>query len=395
MTADAPAELVLSTGPAANGGSCVARHDGRVVFVRYALPGERVRVRLTAQRGSYWNADTVEVLEASPDRIDSLCPVAGMDGAGCCDLAFVNPVAARVLKGQVVANQLVRLGDYTWQGIAEPVGAGDAGGWRTRVRLGVGPDGRAGLHRYHSSELITDLRCAQLPDGMLDGLDEWRWHVGEQVLVAVDDDGIRHTGTTARGRRRAAVADGSGSCTQRVGRWVWKLPLTAFWQSHRDAPAVYSDVVRQSAQDCAGARAWDLYGGVGLFAAALADAVGEGGEVCTVDTSGEAAAAARAALSDFSGLQTVSASVRNFLAAAPDVADIAVLDPPRSGAGREVIGLLAAAGVARLVHFGCEVAAFARDVALYRSHGYRVETIRVFDAFPLTHHVECVAVLSR
>ena len=105
-----PVELTLTTGPPANGGSCVARHEGRVVFVRYALPAERVRVRVVADHGSYWHADVVEVLEASPDRVDSLCPIAGVDGAGCCDLAFAAPEAARRLKGAVVANQLARAG---------------------------------------------------------------------------------------------------------------------------------------------------------------------------------------------------------------------------------------------------------------------------------------------
>ena len=395
MTIAAPAELVLSTGPAANGGSCVARHDGRVVFVRYALPGERVRVRLTAQKGSYWHADAVEVLEASPDRIDPLCPVAGVDGAGCCDLAFVEPGAARLLKAEVVANQLARLGDYTWAGVAEPVGSGDPCGWRTRVRLGVGPDGRPGLHRYHSNDLVTDLRCGQLPEGMLAGLDVARWRGCEQIHVAIDDDGTRLVGTTARGRRGVKVTEGPGECVQRVGRWIWTLPLNAFWQSHRDSPELYSALVRDAAQGCEGARAWDLFGGAGLFAAALADAVGERGEVSTVDTSRAASSAAKTALADVPGLQVISQSVRQFLTAQSVGADIAVLDPPRAGAGREVITALAGAGVSRVVHFGCEVAAFARDVGLYREHGYRVETIRVFDAFPLTHHVECVVVLTR
>ncbi|MDT5204831.1 MAG: hypothetical protein QOD34_1467, partial [Mycobacterium sp.] len=96
-------ELTLTVGAPANGGSCVARHDGRVVFVRYALPGELVRVRVTADRGSYWHAETVEVLEPSADRAASLCPIAGIDGAGCCDLAFVEPSAARALKAEVVS----------------------------------------------------------------------------------------------------------------------------------------------------------------------------------------------------------------------------------------------------------------------------------------------------
>ena len=116
------AELTLTVGAPANGGSCVARHDGRVVFVRYALPGEVVRAHVTDERGSFWHAEAIEVLEPSGDRIDPLCPIAGVDGAGCCDLSFATPEATRRLKGDVVANQLERLGGHTWEGAAEEVG---------------------------------------------------------------------------------------------------------------------------------------------------------------------------------------------------------------------------------------------------------------------------------
>lgn len=383
----------LTTGPAANGGSCVARHDGRVVFVRYALPGERVLARVTSERGSYWHADAVEILEPSDDRIAPLCPTAGADGAGCCDMAFAEPAAVRRIKGQVVANQLVRLGDFRWDGVAEPVGAGGATGWRTRVRLDVGPDGRAGLHRYHSAELVTDIRCAQLPAGLLDGLDGPRWHSGDAVHVVLDDDHRRHVLTT--GGERRDVVEGSRESVQRVGERIWRIPVTGFWQSHRDAAQTYSDLVRQWADGSGARRAWDLYGGAGLFAAALAETMGERGRVLSVDTARSASAAARAALADLPTVKVVSGAVRGFLAGQARGADIAVLDPPRAGAGRAVIDLLAGAGVPRVIHIGCEAAAFARDIGLYRGHGYRVQDIRVFDAFPLTHHVECVALLTR
>jgi tRNA/tmRNA/rRNA uracil-C5-methylase (TrmA/RlmC/RlmD family) len=391
-----PADLLeLRTESAANGGSCVARHDGRVVFVRYALPGEWVRARVTSERGSYWHAEVVEVLEASPDRIESLCPIAGVDGAGCCDLAFADPAALRVIKGQVITNQLARLGDYSWEGVAEPVGDGESLGWRTRVRLDTDADGRAGFHRYHSPEVVTDLRCGQLPEGMLEGLAERRWTPGDHVHVVLDDDGRRHVATTSRARRGQTAVEGSATAVQRAGGRTWRLPVSAFWQSHRDAPALYSALVTQWAQGATGRRAWDLYGGAGLFAAALADAVGEGGSVLSVDTSRAASAAARSALADCAGIEVISESVRRFLATRPEPAELAVLDPPRAGAGREVIESLAAAGVPRVIHFGCEAAAFARDVGLYRRAGYQVEQIRVFDAFPLTHHIECIALLTR
>jgi tRNA/tmRNA/rRNA uracil-C5-methylase (TrmA/RlmC/RlmD family) len=396
-------ELTLVTGPPANGGSCVAHHEGRVVFVRYALPGERVRVRITSERDSYWHAEVVEVIEPSDDRVASLCPIAGVDGAGCCDLAFAAPAAARSLKAEVVANQLSRLGGYDWSGPeagAEELSP-DAGptGWRTRVRLEVGEDCRPGFHRYHSDELVTDLRCAQLPPGMLDGLSEADWPPHAQLHVAVDDDGERHVVCTLRQGKRTetTVVEGGYEAVQRVGARSWRVPVTAFWQAHRDAARVYSGLVAEWAQPSAGMIVWDLYGGAGVFAAALGEAVGESGRVLTVDTSRSATRAARAALVDLPQVDVVTDSVRRALtaqrASAPK-ADVAVLDPPRAGAGREIIDLLAAARVPRVVHIGCEAASFARDIGLYRAHGYAVEKIKVFDAFPLTHHTESVALLT-
>ena len=395
-------ELTLSAGPPANGGSCVARHEGRVVFVRYALPGERVRVRVVSDHGSYWHADVVEVLEASPDRVESLCPIAGVDGAGCCDLAFADPAAARRLKGAVVANQLAKLGGHHWcderDAFAEPLGTGVAAGWRTRVRLDISDDGRAGFHRYHSAELVTDLNCAQLPHGALDGIAERDWPSGAHLHVALDDEGARHvvqSGPRAGKRTATRVVEGGYEATQRVGNRTWQVPVTAFWQAHRYAAQTYSDLVIAWAQLDAGMTAWDLYGGAGIFAAALAEAVGDSGRVLTVDTSRGASRAARAALADLAGVSVVTDSVRRALTAERRRADVAVLDPPRSGAGREVIDLLAAAEVPRIIHIGCEAASFARDVGLYVQRGYRVEGLRVFDSFPLTHHTESVAVLTR
>ncbi len=390
-------ELTLVTGAPANGGSCVAHHEGRVVFVRYALPGERVRVRVTAERGSYWHAEVIEVVEPSADRTASLCPIAGPDRAGCCDLAFAVPEAARALKAEVVANQLQRLGGHEWDGPAEPLGDGGPAGWRTRVRLDVGANGCPGFHRYHSDELVNDLRCAQLPDDMLDGLDVPGWPPGAQLHVAVDDDGARHVVRTQRQDRRTATkaVQGGYEAVQRVGGRTWRVPVTAFWQAHREAARVYTGVVAEWARPAPGATVWDLYGGAGVFAAALAEAVGESGRVVSVDTSRASTRAARAALADLPQVEIVTDSVRRALTAQPARADVAVLDPPRAGAGREVVDLLAAADVPRVVHIGCEAASFARDVGLYRGHGYTVEQIRVFDAFPLTHHSECVALLTR
>ena len=158
--------------------------------------------------------------------------------------------AARRLKGAVVANQLAKLGGFHWcdesEASAEPVGTGESTGWRTRVRLDTSDDGRAGFHRYHSAELVTDLRCGQLPVGALDGIGDTGWPAGAQLHVALDDDGERHVVQSGPrvGRRTAThVVEGSYEATQRVNERVWRVPVTAFWQAHRDAARVYSDLV--------------------------------------------------------------------------------------------------------------------------------------------------------
>ena len=307
----------MTVGAPANGGSCVARHDGRVVFVRYALPGERVRVRVTADRGSYWHAETIEVIEPSDDRIASLCPIAGVDGAGCCDLAFVDPAAGRALKAEVVSNQLARLGNYQWSDAVAPVSTAGPTGWRTRIRLDVGADGRAGFHRYHSDELVVDLNCGQLPAEMIDGLTDVAWPPGAHLHVVIDDDGQRHVARTVRhGRRNSTdVVEGSYQGVQRAGRHSWQVPVTAFWQAHRDAARTYSDLVGDWARPDPGMTAWDLYGGAGVFAAVLGDAVGESGQVVSVDSSRAATRSARATLADLPQVNVITDSVRRALTA--------------------------------------------------------------------------------
>jgi tRNA/tmRNA/rRNA uracil-C5-methylase (TrmA/RlmC/RlmD family) len=232
---------------------------------------------------------------------------------------------------------------------------------------------------------------------MIDGLASAEWPPDAQLHIAVDDDEQRHVVQMVKQGRKtvAEVVEGNYQAVQRAGGRSWRIPVTAFWQAHRDAAQVYSDMVRDWARPAVGMTTWDLYGGAGLFAAVLAEAVGKSGRVLSVDTARGASRAARAALADLPQVQVFTDSVRRALTTQSVAADVAVLDPPRSGAGRDVIDLLAGAGVPRLVHIGCEAASFARDVGLYRERGYTVEKLRVFDAFPLTHHMECVALLTR
>ena len=158
---------------------------------------------------SYWHAEAIEVIEPSADRAASLCPIAGVDGAGCCDLAFVDPAAARALKAEVVSNQLARLGNYQWRDDVQPLSPTGPTGWRTRLRLDVGADGRPGFHRYRSDDLVTDLNCGQLPAGMIDGLTDTAWPPGRTCTSS--------STTTANGMWHARCAT-AGAMIDRRGR---------------------------------------------------------------------------------------------------------------------------------------------------------------------------------
>ena len=428
-------------GSPGHGGFCVARHEGRVLFVRHGLPGELVLARVSEDRGgSFCRAEAIEILEPSPDRVAPSCPVSGSGGAGCCDFSFATPEAQRGLKAAVIGEQLRRLAHWDTAIVVEPIPtglvpgrgatAGDSGrdrslpgsvtapetGWRTRVRLVVDAAGRAGVHRYRSSEVIADLRCPQPISGALDGIAERTWTPGAELVIAVDADGLRHIvelappaaprrggdrrATAARraaahARRAERVVSGSGRAVQYVSGRRWEVSATGFWQAHHGAAQCYSDLVAEWADLGPGSVAWDLYCGAGVFAARLAEAAGPHGSVLGVESSRSAVADGAAALRDLSGVELCADRVERWIAGREDSPRVVVLDPPRAGAGRQVIDRLGAANPDRIVHIGCDPAAFARDIGLYRDAGYRVGAVRAFDAFPATHHVECVALLER
>lgn len=409
-------QVEVELGAPGHGGFCVARHEGRVMFVRHGLPGERVLAEVTEDRGgSFCRADAVEILMPSADRVDAVCPISGPGGSGCCDYSHASLDAGRRMKASVVAEQLRRVAGIEREVLVEELpGTGDGRGWRTRVRLAVDAGGRPGFHRYRSSSILTDLRCPQMDSVAYEGMSDRRWRPGSELQVVVDGSGERHvveiappqvsrTGRRAPGRRGASARRaassrarpekaviGSGRVTEYVSNRAWTLDATGFWQAHRGAAQVYTDVVTDWADAASGDGAWDLYGGVGVFAAALAAGVGSDGHVTSVEFSRRAAEDGRSAMADLTQVSFVPGRVERSMDALSEPVSVAVLDPPRAGAGRDVIDALAVRQPRSVVHVGCDPASFARDVGLYRAAGYELTDLRAFDAFPLTSHVECI-----
>ena len=390
-------EAVVEVGPVAHGGHCVARLDGRVVFVRHALPGERVRVTITEgdDDSRFLRGDAVEVLDASPQRVEPPCPYAGPGRCGGCDFQHADLAYQRQLKAEVVREQFQRLAHLEVEVTVEALPGDDSGlRWRSRVEFAVDVDGRAGLrqHRSHAILPVADCLIADqriIDSGVLDTV--WTGCTGVDAVAADQPaDAVL-----------VALPDGrSATVVQRVETPEWsgefRIGARGFWQVHPGAAPTFVAHVLETLRPEAGEKVLDLYAGAGLFAAALADAVGPSGSVLAVE--GHRPAVVDGMRNTASRRQVEWRHGRVDRVVRPLVrqqirTDLVVLDPPRTGAGRDVTRDIAALRPRGIAYVACDPAALARDVAYLGSAGYRLETLRAFDAFPMTHHVECIAVL--
>ncbi len=423
----------------AHGGIFVARHEGRVVFVADAIDGERVLAQVTDDKQkSFWRANTVEVLKPSKHRQPHVWSAASIDHApdaraGGAEFGHITLSHQRELKAQVLTEALERFAKVTLDGrVASGAGASrplveglpgddETNGtrWRTRVSLHVGPDGRVGPYAARSHNIIT-VRDLPLAVEAVEGLAPMsqRLTPGSRVdLVAPSVGGARINivdpvdpakKKRARGKPAGPVAipklKNRADIREVVGDREFALAENGFWQVHRGAAQALSTAVATMIDgDLFDVRAanHDLYGGVGLLAAAMGDRFGSTTRMTSVESSDEATEFAANNLADWVGSRVLTGRVDHYLThVATDMspaertawsAATVILDPPRAGAGKDVIESLGILSPAQLIYVACDPVAFARDAGYLRELGYELVDLRAFDLFPNTHHVEAVS----
>ncbi len=369
----------VAIGRVAHGGHWVARHEGRVLFVRHALEGESAMVRITGLAKRHGFADAVEVLEASGHRVPEPCPIAL--SCGGCDFQHVDAAHQRELKRQVVAEQLRRGAGLEWDGQVEAPDAATLG-WRTRMRYHRGPGGW-GMRAPRSHDVVAlpeqgcALAVAPLAVPPAPGTDPGADLGADTIVGVAAADGVRW------------VAPGDDQVvTERAAGRSWRVSTDGFWQVHPRAADVLVDAVLDAVGVRPGERALDLYCGVGLFAGAMADA---GARVTGVEGGRRAIELARV---NVPRARFHVGSVDKVLLRLPGRFDVVVLDPPRQGAGAAVMHDVLDRGARCVAYVACDPAALARDLATAREVGWNVEQVRAFDLFGTTHHVECVAILT-
>jgi 23S rRNA (uracil1939-C5)-methyltransferase len=393
-------ELELTPAAMAAGGAAIAREPGgRVVFVEGALPGERVRARLTSSKKDFARAVAVEILDPSPDRVAPPCAALAL-GCGGCTWQHVSSAGQGRLKAEIVLDALRRIAKLAEPPVPEPAPmSGPA--QRTTARLAVDADGRAG-HRPHtgSGAVPTDSCLVAHPlleelivDGRFPGAGEVLLRAGVasgERLVLVDR--AASTVRVPAGVRVFEEGDSKPAFVHEdVAGRTFRISAGSFFQAGPVAATALVDAVSAAVGDAlpAGGVLLDAYAGVGLFGSVLGAT--RSARVVAVENDASAVADARVNLADLDA-KIVAAEVGRWK---PHPSDVVVADPARSGLGRPGVAAVTGTGAPRIVLVSCDPASLARDTILLAAEGYALRSVRLVDAFPDTFHVETVSRFDR
>jgi tRNA/tmRNA/rRNA uracil-C5-methylase (TrmA/RlmC/RlmD family) len=398
-------QLTLRIEKVAHGGIFVARHDGRVVFVSHVLPGELVKAVVFEDRGgSFCRAEPIAILEPSADRVPHFWKEAEEGKAGGAEFGHIKLSTQRVLKADVLEEALDRMAGIKLRPEVEAIAGDDEVnglGYRTRVQLHVDASGEAGPFRERSHEVVSVRKLPMAVEEINDlGLHLKNWSTVSKIEIS----------TSSTGQVQYLVdkkLKGDARLVERVAGRTFRITGGGFWQVHRGAAAVLTDCVNGMIAEVGidvDAPNLDLYGGVGLFAGAIAAKFANRTKITTVEAAKQATEDAKMNLADLPAVRAVFAPVERFVAEQVTESKAGridyskatvVLDPPRAGAGAKVVKAITDLAPKHIVYVACDPVSLARDLKQLLAEGYELKAIRAFDLFPHTHHFETVASLVR
>ena len=377
--------ITVEIGPVAHGGHFIARHLGQVIFVRYGITGEEAVVEITSVSSKLARADVVEVIKASKDRVVPPCKYAVPGGCGGCDFQHIDITAQSELKRSVIREQFSRLGKIEIDLDVQTLEPASGLNWRTRMDFAISKGGKPGLYSARSKEVVEIDKCLIAVEAINDpAMFSRNWKGDDSLEVAVSNSGEKNV---SRGGRSIS---GPTQLHEVVGDHTFEISPTSFWQSHVAAPSTLTKLALDLMALRPGDQVCDLYGGVGLFTAAIAEDIGDIGKVHLIESSHRATQDALKIFEKQKNVLIHSGRVEQKLPLINRV-DVILLDPPRTGAGEMVVKQMLAKKPRTIVYISCDPASLARDARAIEDGGYHIDYLVGFDLFPMTHHVECVA----
>jgi len=382
--------LTLNIEKVAHGGLCVARHDGVVIFVRHALPGEIVEAKLIslAPGKRSWFAQTISVKKASEKRITPKCEFFKADGCGGCDWQHADSQYQRELKLEVLVEQLERFGQVANAKQISSINAVEPSqsNWRTRIRVVANDQGKWGFRKTRSHEVQVVDKCLIADNSINDVLKTLpAGNPDDEILIVKSKEET----IVYPVEKRAPSAPNS---TQEVDGHDFAVAGDGFWQVHPGAASVLSRQIKESVKGLKVESFADLYAGVGVLAHSLLQEFPVANAI-VVEADRSAAQNAKENLKSFKNVQVSSERVDKWVRGVKNKFDVVILDPPRSGAGQTVMQQICRQTLQKIIYIACDPAALARDVLIAKKNGWKLETVVAFDLFPQTHHIESVAVL--
>jgi tRNA/tmRNA/rRNA uracil-C5-methylase (TrmA/RlmC/RlmD family) len=382
----------------AHGGHFIARHESEngkkaVIFVRHAIPGEKAEIEITSTSSNFIRADVVKVISPSPDRVQAPCEYSHRDGCGGCDFQHISIARQRMLKSEVIKEQFERIAKMDISVEVEEVG--EPLHWRTRVTATTDNNGALGFYSSRSHRVIPVKECLiTVPEIGIAAMSAQKLSPDVRIEIAYSSEGERMVAEAPKsGDGRFRQNTGPALLHERVGDELLQVSQRSFWQGHKGAPQVLTEVVRDFAQIQEGEAVLDLYGGVGLFTSACLKDVGTTGSIHLVEGSKDATADAKNNFASHSNVEISMGDVAKIISRI-NRADVVILDPPREGAGKDVVQEIARISPRSIVYVACDPAALARDTAYLHEKGFQLEKIRAFDLFPMTHHIESIALFA-
>lgn len=380
-------ELEL-VGVAPRGDATAVGPDGKPVYVAYGIPGERVRVRVFKRGRVHSGADLLEVLRASPSRVDPPCPLFGTCNG--CQLQHVAADRQLELKREMVVTQLGRFGAFTDPPVAPVIGMADPWHYRNHARFTV-RGGRVGFVRRHRRQFFEVAHCLLMEPRINDLLARLQGRLHEttqcNVRVGAGDDDVMIQPKL----ELPDIPSGQATLRERLGGHAFRVSAPSFFQVNRVQAERMAELVLAAVG--VGEVVVDAYAGVGTFAVLLAS---RATRVIAIEESGPAM---KDAAENVAGLPNIELRIGKAEVVLGELADVetkvhaVVLDPPRSGCHPAALAAVARLAPSIVVYVSCDPASMARDLRVLADTGFTLTRVQPLDMFPQTVHVECIATL--
>lgn len=396
----------------AHGGKALGRADKRTVFVPYTIPGERVLARITQDKGRVAFAEGVRLLDASADRVYPRCPHFGPGRCGLCHWQHIDYDAQLLLKQDVLADQLARIGGFEDADVLPVIPSPQVWGYNYHMTMIAGENGQPGYPGVDEGRIILIEECHIIHPDLLelydrldlqfDGLRRLRLQIdsdGDMMLIlTMADDNAPELHLDVPVSVNMLLSDnepvsliGESHSRYTVNGHSFRVTAGSFFRPNVAQISNLVDVVMSALSLSGNEAVLDLYGGVGLFSAFIAP---HAGLVTLIESYPPAVTDAESNLEEFEHVDLIEGAVEDVLPGLEDSYDAAVLDPPAEGLSVEVIDILAELRIPRLVYVSSDPATLARDAQRLSQKGYTLRGVQPIDFAPQTYYIDSVAVFD-